>query len=475
MLRQVIDSMDAAVNGYMEVARMLGKIFERFVEKSPISVMARGLLDRVLNPDRIDQLFEDIADRQYTRDLLFSSVFDLLSQVVCGSRKSVHAAYQASVEQIGVSVTSVYNKLNGVETQTSTSLVRYSAVMTGPIIEEMGGRLPPLLPGYRAKILDGNWLRATDHRIHELRSTAAGALPGKSLVVFDPALKLVIDVFPCEDGHAQERALLDQVLPTVERDDCWIEDRNFCTLKFLFGVAECGAYFTVRQHKNLPWKPAGRIERVGPVDGGMVYEQPVVVTDEQGNELRLRRIHVRLDQPTRDGERDVFILTNLPKKVDAKKVANLYRKRWTIENAFQDLAEHLNSEIKTLGYPKAALFGFCTALVAYNVMSTIKAALRSVHGGETIEREVSGYYVADEISATYRGMMIAIPEQNWHIFRKMSDREFAKALQMLASNINLAKYKKHPRGPKKPPLKRTHHKNQPHVSTYRLIGERCSS
>ena len=168
----------------------------------------------------------------------------------------------------------------------------------------------------------------------------------------------------------------------------------------------------------------------------------------------------------------MFILTNLPKKVNAKKVANLYRKRWTIENAFQELAEHLNSEINTLGYPKAALFGFCVALIAYNIMSVIKGALRSVHGSERIENEVSGYYVADEISATYRGMMIAIPAKHWRIFETMSNREFTKVLRMLALNVNLAKYRKHPRGPKKPPPKRTHHKNQPHVSTFRLIADR---
>ena len=451
---------------------MLGKIFQRFVERSPISVMARGLLERVLDSNKVDELFERVAKRQYTRDLLFSVVFDLMSGVVCGSHQSVHAAYQASDQEIAVSVTSVYNKLNGVEAGTSASLVRYSAQATRPIIEKMGGTLPPLLPGYRVKILDGNCLEATEHRIHELRGTAAGALPGKSLVVLDPALKLVVDVFPCEDGHAQERALLDQVLPTVEAGDCWIEDRNFCTLKFLFTVAERDAYFIVRQHKNLPWETRGRMVRVGPVDGGMVHEQPVVVRDGQGNELRLRRIRIRLDQPTRDGEREVFLLTHLPKKVNARKVARLYRKRWTIETAFQELAEHLNSEINTLGYPKAALFGFSIALIAYNVMSVVKAALRSVHGAETIEREVSGYYVADEISATYRGMMIAIPEKQWQLFRRMTIQEFARVLRMLASNVNLRKYKKHPRGPKKPPPPRRRDKNRPHVSTFRLIAQR---
>jgi IS4 transposase len=451
---------------------MLAKIFQRFVEESPISVMARGLLERVLNSNRVNELFERVADRQYTRDLLFSVVFDLMSRVVCGSHKSVHAAYQASVEEIGVSVTSVYNKLNGVETQTSASLVRYSAEASRAIIEEMGGPLPPLLPGYQVKILDGNCLAATEHRIRELRGIGAGALPGKSLAVLDPALKLIVDVFPCEDGHAQERALLEQVLSTVAAGDCWIEDRNFCTLKSLFGVDGCRAHFVVRQHKHLPWQAGGRMKRVGPVDGGMVCEQPITIRDEQGNELRLRRIRIRLDEPTRDGERDVFVLTNLPKKVNGRKIATLYRKRWTIETAFQELTEHLNSEINTLGYPKAALFGFSVALIAYNVMSVIKAALRSVHGAETIEQEVSGYYVADEISATYRGMMIAIPPKQWQVFSRMTPEAFAEVLRMLALNVNLRKYKKHARGPKKQPPPRKLDKNQNHVSTFRLIDRR---
>lgn len=52
---------------------------------------------------------------------------------------------------------------------------------------------------------------------------------------------------------------------------------------------------------------------------------------------------------TRDGDTDIFIISNLSKsKASAKKIAVLYRGRWSIETAFQDLAEHLNSEINTL-------------------------------------------------------------------------------------------------------------------------------
>ena len=69
----------------------------------------------------------------------------------------------------------------------------------------------------------------------------------------------------------------------------------------------------------------------------------------------------------------------------AQTVARLYLKRWRIETAFQHLAQDLNTEIKTLGYPRAALFGFCIGLVAYNILAVLKAARRQVHGAAVID------------------------------------------------------------------------------------------
>jgi hypothetical protein len=126
-----------------------------------------------------------------------------MCHVVLGSRNSVNAAFMASHDEINVSITSIYNKLNGIEINTSAELVRYVAGEARPIIEALGPQ-KPLLPGFRIKILDGNCIEAVEHRIKELRSIPSGAMPGKSLVIFDPLLRMPIDVFPCEDGHAQE-------------------------------------------------------------------------------------------------------------------------------------------------------------------------------------------------------------------------------------------------------------------------------
>ena len=72
-----------------------GKIFRRFMEQSPISVMARGLMERAFNSEKMDGWFDAHAERQYTRELLFSTVFDIMSIVVSGAYKSVHAAFQS--------------------------------------------------------------------------------------------------------------------------------------------------------------------------------------------------------------------------------------------------------------------------------------------------------------------------------------------------------------------------------------------
>ncbi len=454
----------------------LNPVFERFVEASPISVMARGTMERVLNPEQLNEWFDKTAQEQYTRDLLFSSVFDIMSQVVFDSHHSVNAAYQASKEEIAVSITSVYNKLNGIEVNTSAELVRYAAGQVIPVITKLGGTVRPLLPGFHVKLLDGNCIEATEHRIKELRTTAAGALPGKSLVVYDPSLRIPIDVFPCEDGHAQERSLLGDVLPTVKSNDVWINDRNFCVRSFLCGIADKKAYFINRLHKNLPLENLGKEKYCGEIETGKVYEQYVQVIDESGKKWKFRLIRVCLKKATRDGDKEILIITNLPKRVaNTKQIAYLYRKRWKIETAFQELTEHLHSELNTLGYPPAALFGFCVALVSYMILSVVKAALSSEYGAETVDNEVSGYYLSDEISGTYRGMIIAIRDEEWVQFRNFSQSEFVTVLKQLAKNVKLSRFRKHPRGPKKPVPKRKLDPKHPHVSTARLLAARKTS
>lgn len=448
-------------------------VFQRFVEDSPVCVMTQALLENTLSPTTVDSLFERHAQSQYTRDLLFSDIVHLMSLVVCGIRPSINSAFKKMAPYLGVTRKSVYNKIDRVETTTSSALVRHSGSALGAIIDEVGGRKPFWLEGYRVRILDGSHLPGTEHRIKPLRFTRAAGLPGHSLVVFDPERMLVTDVVLCEDGHAQERSMTQDILEMVRPNDLWIKDRNFCTTGFLFGIASRGGFFVTRQHgSTLRCELVGERVSKGRSATGEVFEQEARLSDGEGGILRVRRITVELDKATRDGDRAIHILTNLPEAVaDAIKVAELYRKRWTLETAFQELESSLHGEIDTLGYPKAALFAFCLALVAYNVMSTVKAALRSVHGEKADETKVSGYDLAEEVAGTHRGMMIAVPKDEWVVFHERSPREMSPFLKHLAGAVRLSEFRKQPRGPKKPRPKRQSGAKIKHLATSQLIEE----
>ncbi len=445
-------------------------VLQKFINRSPVTVMVQGLLEQILNEEKLNIWFEANRGRQYTGELLFSTVVALMLEVVCQMRASVHVAYR-NTENITVSVASLYNKLNGMKTETSSALVRHVAKESEAIIRKMKGELPALLPGYRTKLLDGNCIEATHHRLKVLRDTKAGALPGKSLVVFDPQLDLAIDMFPCEDGHAQERSLLDKVLETVMHKDLWIADRNFCTQDFLFGIYERQAFFLIREHGQMPVIELEDRVLIGTSETGDVFEQAVMLKSATGVEYKARRIIVKLNKKTRNDDDEIRILTILKKETaDALKIAELYRERWEIETAFQRIEGHLNSEINSLGYPKAAMFGFSLALVAFNLYAVVMAALRAAHPETNIKEEVSEYYIASDIRAIYSGMMIAVMYEDWAVFREASIAQIAVLLVDLAKSCNLAKFKKNKRGVKKPKVDIKLDKSTPHVSTLKRLS-----
>jgi IS4 transposase len=452
---------------------LLKKVFERFIEKTPVSVMFRGILENALPAEEIDRLFLTHARRGYARRLLFSQVVDLTALVVTRIRPRIHSAFQEYKGQLPVRIDSVYDKLQRIEPHVSATLVRHVAGKLAPVIDSMqGSSLPPVFPGYRTKILDGKHLDGTERRLRPLRAFNSVPLPGQLLVVLDAERRLVEEVLPCEDAYTQERALVERILPAVRSGEVWIEDRNFCTTRFAFGVADRGGFFVVRKHASgLHVENQGKWKKAGRTDTGRVSQASWRIADGQGRTLDVRAVRIELDQPTQEGDTEIVVVTNLPAEVRAKAVAQGYLKRWTIEGAFGEVAAVLEGEIDTLAYPKAALFCFCVALVAYNVLSTIRAALRVAHGMETVEKKVSVYFLALEIRNKWEGMAIAIEEEDWsEAFASLSSQALGKLLVELAAKAKLDKFPKSPRGPKKKTRRPSNGGRYRHLSTARLLN-----
>ncbi len=119
-------------------------IFERFVEKSPVTVILRALMEVVLASEKLDELFEKTAQTGYTRELFFSTLVKMMTQVVCSVRQSIGSVYKAMSEEIGVSKTAVYDKLNRLEANVSKALVKSTAIDLATIIHQLGVERPEL-------------------------------------------------------------------------------------------------------------------------------------------------------------------------------------------------------------------------------------------------------------------------------------------------------------------------------------------
>lgn len=456
----------------MQASFFSDPIFQNFASERPFATMTQMVLRKMLEPSDIDQLFDEHAEQQYHRSLLFSALTRLVSGVVLGKHASMNAGYKKMKEQLGVSTTAVYEKLQRVELPIVQQLVRQSYQQSVEICKEVGCVAHNELPGYTTRILDGNWLSGTEHRLKETRTSTAAPLPGKSLVVYDPRYNAVCDFFAMEDAYSQERSGLDDVIETLKKHELWLADRNFCTLKFLYAIAAKSGAFVIRQHNQLHGTEQGKLRKIGQSETGIVYENKLILPEYEGNQMTVRRVLVHLFEPTRDKEVEVVLLTNLPvAEADAVVVSDLYRTRWKIETAFGHMTVALNCEIKPLCYPKAALFCFASALMAYNAFAVMKGAVAAEHG--RIESEMlSHYYLSLEIAEATDGMLVALPEARWEELDTISDKEFAGELRAIAAGIDLSRYRKTVRGPKAPPPKRTNKRKSVHVSTKRILDKR---
>ena len=127
--------------------------------------------------------------------------------------------------------------------------------------------------------------------------------------------------------------------------------------------------------------------------------------------------------------------------------------------------------METLGYPKAALFSFAIAVLAYNTYAVVKAALRSVHGVEKVDEEVSDYHLMHDVVSTHVGMEIAVEDSVWSSYQSMSARQLAKELLVLAEGVQLSRYPKKKRGPKKPQPRKISGAGSPHIATARVLAK----
>lgn len=448
---------------------ILPAILNPLVEGAPAAVMTRLALDWIIDGTPLDQILQEVADGQFERDFTLRHFVEVMLDVACGFRPSPRAAFlRRDLEQVA-SISAFYRKLGRMELCVTEDIVRRTAARSQQLILAGGGLLPEPIPGYPARIIDGNVLSGTEHRIEPLRTTWSAGLPGMSLAIYQPATGLITDLILEEDAHTQERALFDRI--PIEPGRLYIADRNFCVRSLLFRIAEADAFFLVRWHRStLPFRATSRLHRRGRCRSGEIIEQTIEVSDDAGVARPLRRIILKLDEPTRDGETEIVLITNLPAEVTAAACCAAYGDRWAIEGHYQALTDLLHCEIPSLGRPRAALFAFSMSAVAGNALAVLKGNLRVAHG-EEIAEEVSDFALVGEAAEDYPGMMKAVPPTAWPRAAVHGAEEVAAVLNEVAAKVPVHRMFRSRRGPKKPRPKRSRGNRIHHVSNKKQLDQ----
>ncbi len=445
-------------------------VVERFEQQAPASVMARLALEQALPAHWIDEVFESHRQRQYPRELLFSTVVELMTLVSLGLRPSLHAAARKLDEGLPVSLAALYEKVNRCEPVVLRALVQGSAARLMPL----AGCLPQQasLPGWQLRVLDGNHLPASEKTLAALRGFRDAARPGHTLVVYDPDSALVCDILACEDAHQSARVGAVTLIESALAQQVWIADRHFCTEALLRSLSERQACFIVREHARHPRLSERGEWGVGTdIETGHVREQSIRLTVQDRGERPWRRIEIELATPTEAGDTHIALWSNLPEHIDAATIAQLYRKRWRIEGMFQRLESVLHSEIKSLDHPRAALLGFAAAVLAYNVLALLKRVIERAHQATHPTLDVSTFHLTVEITSGYEVMALALPPEYLPCAANLPPPQLMQRLLELAARLKpkqLASSKRAPK-PQVPKGYADGSVARSHVATVRVI------
>ena len=439
-----------------------------FLNRCPFAVLTQAVL-RGMIADEFDELFDENRSQQYQRTQAFSAMAMAVADVTLRFSANFRQAYTKHKEQIQVSLTSFYNKINATELQTSEAVVARSAQRAAQLQDQLGFVRWQVLEGYDVYALDGNHLQESDKRLKPLRLLHDAPLAGTTVARFDLQRQLFDRAYLLKDAHAQESTTLDRVLDDLAPGDLLMADRHYCILSFLHAADKKGVCFLIRQHGRFKGVLVGKRRKIGRTETGTVYEQQIK-TSEAPDALAMRRITVELDEPTRDGNTVIHLLTNLPANVDALTVADTYRLRWEEETGFYYLTTTLTCELPSIGNPQAALFLFCMAMMAFNVRQVVFAALYAEHDEELVN-EVSHHTISVEIVRYTDGMLVVLDDTFWGQSLGLNFEQLAPRLRQFSRHIDLKKYRKSKRGPKKKVTKPPRTRPKTHVSTAKILNQ----
>jgi hypothetical protein len=349
----------------------------------------------------LNTLFDQHGGRSYVKAIAFPTLVQLVHDVVTGVAASARQRFThaRATGELSTHPPAAYEKLARLPLPLSMAFLtgcthRLRAVVPAPAQE----RLPASLDAWTVVTVDGKAIKNVAKRLGPLRRLRGGVLGGRALVAQEMRTGWVLGMHADPDGEANDIRFVPALVPglrvRIDGPILWVADRQFGFPEVLAELASTTDRFLVRYHGNVRFfADSERPERTGTDAQGRTYREDWGWLGGPQNPHRryVRRIALTL------ATGPLVLVTDL---LDADAIAAVelldgYRRRWGIENVFQQITEVFGLARLIGGTPQATVFQLSFCLVMYNLTQAIRgcvaeAARRPVAtvSGEKLFRDV---------------------------------------------------------------------------------------
>jgi hypothetical protein len=184
-------------------------------------------------------------------------------------------------------------------------------------------------------VADGSTLEALFRKLKVLADVPVGQLAGKIGTVVDLLTRLPVEIWFREQAKAHDSSFMSELLALAKAKTLLILDRGFYDFEFFAALMEQEVAFITRPKSNAFWIGHQLLSSTQTIKDQIIF----LGTGTQGQPvLKLRLIEVRFGRVWYQYLTSVLDPMLLPPVV----VADLYRRRWRIEEAFDTIKRLLN-------------------------------------------------------------------------------------------------------------------------------------
>jgi len=365
------------------------------MRRSPLAGCVLELSDHVFDRQLLESIYQEHRGRCYEDVLTFESFLTLMRDALVDHGGSAHQLFVELEDRQAnpINESNFYRKLARMPVAVSRALLREGSgrlrdLMPGPV-----SILPACLDAFEVVIGDGKKIKDAAKRLAPTRGFSGKLIGAKALVAIDARSGLALAMSDSLDGLTNDvplvPELMEQLREIIARPILSVWDRQFDDARTMNRLSQrAGDAFVVRTKRSHTFVPESTVPTRD--SQGRRISDEIGLLGKGKVKLRLRRITL-----SRPGEEDVILLTNLLDSgaYSAGDLLELYRKRWGIEQVFQQVTETFSLAHLIGSAPKAVLLQFSFCLLLYNMMQVIKAYV--AQDGAVLAATVSMYYLFD--------------------------------------------------------------------------------